>query len=230
MSYLKKTFKTWYNPLSYILNSNYFYQLGKKINTLYNTQQVAPKKENIFKAFELCDYNDLKIVILGQDPYHDFIGKNPRANGLAFANDIDTLHLSPSLKNIHKELESDLGELVLDFDCSLENWAKQGVLLLNTALTVKKGAPISHFKYWEKFTEEVLKTIVLQKPNTLFVLWGKYAQSYKKILNSNSLVYNTIESAHPSPFSYKKGFKGTKPFTKINEHLKLNKQKQIKWT
>lgn len=229
MKYLEKTFKTWYNPLSDLLNSNYFYQLGKKINSLYKLQNVAPKKENIFRAFQLCEYDNLKVVILAQDPYHDFIGKEPRANGLAFANKKDTLHLSPSLKNIHKELESDLNTLILDFDCTLENWAKQGVLLLNTALTVKKGSPISHFHYWKDFTERVLKTIVLNKPNTIFVLWGKYAQSYKEVLSKNSLAYITIESAHPSPFSFKKGFEGSKPFTKINEQLKLNNEKEIKW-
>ena len=229
---LKESFGTWYEPLIDILKSKEFGELGKKVMYAYKNSEVFPRKENIFRAFELSDFNKTKVVILGQDPYHDLVKLNPitpRATGLAFANTSSLASISPSLNNIHKELESDLDILNLNFDTTLESWAKQGVLLLNTALTVERANPTSHSEYWQEFTKQVISTIAKVKPDVMFVLWGKHAQSYEEIINENNLAPSIIKSAHPSPFSANKGFFGSKPFTKINTYLEAINKNPIKW-
>lgn len=220
MSYLKTSFDTWYYPLKNVIESKEFNELGKTLKKEYKTKKICPSFENIFKAFTLCKYDNLKVVILGQDPYHDLIGNQCRATGLAFAN--SKKPISPSLKNILIELENDLWSN--DINPNLEQWAKQGVLLLNTALTVQMGNPLSHAELWNFFTKRVIEN-VSRLPGIVFILWGKNAQSYKKYMDS-FVPPNIIESAHPSPFSANRGFFGSSPFSKANELL-INKK--IKW-
>jgi uracil-DNA glycosylase len=229
---IKESFGSWYEPLKNILSSKLFYDLGVKVMSQYKYKDVFPFQENIFRAFNLCDYDNIKVVILGQDPYHDIIKLSPltpRANGLAFANNKGTISISPSLRNIHEELEQDLNEMILDFDCTLENWAKQGVLLLNTALTVERSKAGSHSEYWKDFTEAIIKKISLTKPEVIYILWGKHAQSYEKTIEENHLAPVIIKSAHPSPFSADKGFFGSKPFSQVNKQLDATNKKEIEW-
>lgn len=184
-----------------------------KVNRIELDETIYPPKDVRFLAFELTPIDKIKVVILGQDPYH---GEN-EANGLAFS--VDIPKLPPSLKNIYKELENDLG--IIKTDGNLRNWAKQGVLLLNTILTVSKDKPLSHKDIgWQDFTIKVIKAINQLDRPICFVLWGSYARSYKKYLtNTNHLI---IEGVHPSPLSSYRGFFGSKPFSKINDYLIKN--------
>ena len=193
----------------------------KYLNKEYNERVIFPLKSNIFKAFSLTNYDNVKVVILGQDPYH---GVN-EANGLAFSVN-ENIKLPPSLKNIFKELESDLN--IKNDKGDLSNWAKQGVLLLNTVLTVVKDTPASHKNIgWEIFTDEVIKIINEKEEPVVFILWGNFARSKKKyITNPKHLI---IESTHPSPFSCNNGFFGSKPFSKTNNFLRKNNIKEIDW-
>ena len=186
----------------------------------YQTKEIYPSYENIFKAFNLCSYKDVKVVILGQDPYH---GIN-EADGLCFS--VSDSKLTPSLRNIFKELESDLG--IIRNNNDLSDWASQGVLLLNTILTVEKDKALSHKDIgWEEITNYVIKQIDDKIDPVIFVLWGKNAQSMKRFITNNR--HYIIESAHPSPLSSYRGFFGSKPFSKINKILKENKMKEIDW-
>ena len=186
----------------------------------YQTKEIYPSYENIFKAFNLCSYKDVKVVILGQDPYH---GIN-EADGLCFS--VSDSKLTPSLRNIFKELESDLG--IIRNNNDLSDWANQGVLLLNTILTVEKDKALSHKDIgWEEITNYVIKQIDDKIDPVIFVLWGKNAQSMKIFITNNR--HYIIESAHPSPLSSYPGFFGSKPFSKINKILKENKMKEIDW-
>ncbi|MDR0899580.1 MAG: uracil-DNA glycosylase [Lactobacillaceae bacterium] len=183
--------------------------LENLINSEYQTNTVFPKKENLFKAFELTPLNQTKVVILGQDPYHEF----GQAQGLSFSVPND-LKAPPSLRNIQKELVDDLG-IVHQND--LTPWAKQGVLLLNTALTVIESKANSHQgMFWEDFTKQVIE-LLSQKGNVVFVLWGKNAQSYRRFVDDNKNYI--ISSAHPSPLSAYRGFFGSRPFSKVNSYL-----------
>ena len=200
---------------------DYYKNMVEYLNNEYKERVIFPLKSNIFKAFSLTDYNNVKVVILGQDPYH---GIN-EANGLAFSVN-DNVKLPPSLKNIFKELESDL--CVKNDKGDLSNWAKQGVLLLNTVLTVVKDTPASHKNIgWEVFTDEVIKIINKKEEPVVFILWGNFARSKKKyITNPKHLI---IESTHPSPFSCNNGFFDSKPFSKTNDFLRKNNIKEIDW-
>ena len=183
---------------------------------------IFPKQQDIFRSLELTDFDDVKVVILGQDPYH---GPN-QAHGLSFSVQ-EGIKQPPSLKNIYKELNTDLG-----FDIPttgfLEPWAKQGVLMLNAVLTVEQADPNSHAnKGWETFTDKIISTISEQKENVVFILWGAYAQKKESLINSDK--HKIIKSAHPSPFSARSGFFESKPFSKTNDYLKNTNQKAINW-
>ena len=213
---------TWDEILNEEYHKEYFKNIVKFINKEYQIKEIYPPKNRILRSLNLTDYNDVKVVILGQDPYHG-IGE---ANGLCFAVS-NGIKLPPSLKNIYKELYNDLGIPISNVG-NLECWAKEGVLLLNTVLTVEKDKPASHKNIgWENFTDAIIKKINEKTTPVVFVLWGNFAKSKKKfITNPKHLV---IESAHPSPFSANYGFFGSKPFSKTNEFLKQNNIKEIDW-
>ncbi len=213
----------WDNILQEEYHKDYFKKIVDFINKEYKTKTIFPPKGRILKAFTLTDYDDVKVVILGQDPYHGM----GEANGLCFAVS-DGIKLPPSLKNIYKELESDIGVKPANVG-NLECWAKEGVLLLNAVLTVEKDKAASHKNIgWEIFTDTVIKKLNEKKEPIVFILWGNFARSKKQfITNSNHYV---IESSHPSPFSANYGFFGSKPFSKTNNYLNSRGLKEIDWT
>lgn len=182
------------------------------------TAQTYPSKENVLKALELTAPEDVKVVILGQDPYHT----PGAAQGLSFSVP-DDKPAQPSLRNILKELKDDIGERESH---DLTNWAKQGVLLLNTVLTVRKGAPNSHANLgWEKFTDEIITYLDSLDQPIVFILWGNYAQKKESLITNKYI----IKSPHPSPFSAHRGFFGSKPFSKANDYLIANGVEPIDW-
>jgi len=213
MSKLENIFgEGWYGLLGDLLISEDFKNIGRTLNK--SKKKYYPERENIFNAFKLCPLEKLKVVILGQDPYHD-----GSATGLAFSNRSDSTTLSPSLRNILKEVENNASNgLKLDQDPNLERWAKQGVLLLNTALTVEKGNPGSHADLWDKFTIEVLKKISKEISAIVYILWGSYAKGYLEYINRETNFI--LASPHPSPLSASRGFFGNKHFSKCNQVLK----------
>lgn len=200
----------------------YFRKIVVTINMAYKQKIMYPSKNKIMQALKMTDYDDVKVVILGQDPYH---GEN-EANGLAFAVN-DGIKLPPSLRNIYKELKDDLG-IEIATTGNLECWAKEGVLLLNAILTVEKDKPASCRNFgWEEFSDAIIKKINEKDSPVVFILWGNFARSKKKyITNPKHLV---IESTHPSPFSAHNGFFGSKPFSKTNNFLEKNNIKKIDW-
>ncbi len=213
---------SWDNVLQEEYNKDYFKKIVKFINKEYKEKVIFPPKNKILRALSLTDYDQVKVVILGQDPYHG-VGE---ANGLAFAVN-NGIKLPPSLKNIYKELEDDLGIKAASVG-NLECWAKEGVLLLNAVLTVEKDKAASHKNIgWEYFTDSIIKKINEKDEPVVFILWGNFAKSKKEfITNPKHLV---IESSHPSPFSVSYGFFGSKPFSKTNNFLKKNNIKEIDW-
>ena len=212
----------WDRILESEFKKDYFYKLLCDVNKVYNEKTVFPKKEEVFNAFRYTSYKNLKVVILGQDPYHG-VGE---AEGLSFSVPIG-IRKPPSLVNIFKELNDDLG-VAIPQSGSLHSWAKEGVLLLNAVLTVIKDSPASMRNMgWENFTDNVIKIINQKEEPVVFILWGNFARSKKKfITNPKHLV---ISSAHPSPFSVNYGFFGSKPFSKTNDFLKKNGLEEIKW-
>lgn len=213
----------WFYILKERLSPEYQAELKKFIDTAYNSSSdIYPKQENIFKALELTSLANTKVIIVGQDPYH-----TPGvAQGLSFSvpNDSKT---PPSLKNIFKELYDDTGIIKLNND--LTNWAKQGVLLLNAVLTVEAHKPNSHANIiWETLTDEIIKITNEDDKPKVFVLWGKFAQT--KIALIDNPKHLVITSPHPSPFSARKGFFGSKPFSKINNFLTQNNLSTIEWS
>ena len=213
----------WLDKLQSEFNQPYFQKLNQFVQDQYNDSVVYPDKELIYEAFNQTHFKDVKVVIIGQDPYH---GEN-QAHGLSFS--VKNNHkLPPSLKNIYKELSCDL-EVTVPKTGNLTPWAEQGVLLLNATLTVSAKSPGSHQKKgWEIFTDRIIELISNEKENIVFILWGKYAQNKGVIINE--LKHLTIKSPHPSPFSARRGFFGSQPFSKTNEYL-LNKNiKPIDWT
>ena len=213
---------TWDNLLTEEVKKDYFKELIEYVNNEYKTKTIYPKKTEVFNAFKYTDYKDVKVVILGQDPYH---GPN-QAEGLSFSVSNEVIK-PPSLKNIFKELESDL-KIPFPEHNSLKPWAKEGVLLLNAVLTVEEHKPASHAnKGWETFTDEIIKIINKKDEPVVFILWGNYAREKKKfITNPNHYI---IESPHPSPFSARNGFFGSNPFSKTNDFLKRQEIKEINW-
>jgi len=203
-------------------NKDYFKNILKQVEKEYKEKTCYPPKNEIFNAFRYTTYENLKVVIIGQDPYH---GVN-QAEGLSFSVK-NTVSRPPSLQNIFKELESDLG-IKIPINNSLIPWAKEGVLLLNAVLTVEEKKPASHQMIgWEIFTDEVIRIINKKESPVVFILWGNFARNKKKLItNPNHFI---IESPHPSPFSAYNGFFGSKPFSKTNNYLISKGIKPINW-
>ena len=215
--------KTWYLKLEKQFSSHYMEDLRKFLGSEKKQGKIIyPSIDKIFRAFDLTSFNTVRVVILGQDPYH---GQN-QANGLSFSVELG-IPTPPSLRNIYKELTSDLG-IEPPNHGNLEHWAREGVLLLNTCLTVENGIANSHQgQGWEIFTDAVLSVINAEKVNIIFVLWGRKAQKKKKFIDiSKHLI---IESAHPSPLSAHNGFFGSRPFSKINSYLSTNNLPPVNW-
>ncbi len=204
------------------INKEYFRNLLSFIKKEYKEKTIYPKQTDIFKAFRNTSYKDTKVVILGQDPYH---GEN-QAEGLSFSVKVG-VSKPPSLKNIFKELHDDLGCSIPEHG-SLVKWSEEGVLLLNTVLTVEKDKAASHKDIgWETFTDSVIKKLNEKESPVVFILWGSFARS-KKSLITNPIHY-IVESPHPSPFSAYNGFFGSKPFSKTNNFLNSKGLKPINW-
>tara|TARA_B110001454_G_scaffold142796_1_gene132580 strand:- start:1472 stop:2149 length:678 start_codon:yes stop_codon:yes gene_type:complete len=186
-------------------------------------KEIFPRSSLIFNAFNYCEFENIKVVILGQDPYHG-VGQ---AHGLSFSVP-EKIPLPPSLINIYKEISTDL-EVEVDYkNGNLERWAKQGVFLLNSTLTVEKSKPLSHSKIgWNIFTDKVIEVLSSKRKNLVFILWGKYAQN--KLQNINLDKHFVIKSVHPSPLSSYRGFFGSKPFSKANKYLRSKNIKEINW-
>ena len=212
----------WDNLLKHEYKKDYFKNLEKFVNDEYKNKTVYPKINEVYNAFRYTSFNDVKVVIIGQDPYH---GEN-QAEGLCFSVKKGVTK-PPSLVNIFKELHDDLG-CEIPKNGSLVEWTKQGILLLNAVLTVEKDKAASHrAKGWEQFTDEVIRIVNDKDKPVVFILWGSYARS-KKGLITNKIHY-IIESAHPSPLSAYNGFFGSKPFSKANDFLIKKGLKPINW-
>lgn len=211
---MKEIFKNdWQEILQDEFEKDYYKNLRKLLIEEYKHYEIFPKAENIFNAFHYTAYKDVKVLILGQDPYHN-VGQ---AHGLAFSVK-EGVKIPPSLQNIYKELNSDLGIPIANTGY-LKSWADEGIMLLNTTLTVRAHQPMSHAKIgWEIFTNAVIEKINEKKEPVVYILWGNHAKARKKFINNkNHLI---IEGVHPSPLSANKGFFGSKPFSRANEFLK----------
>ncbi len=215
---------SWQTHLAKEFAAPYFSALTTFVKEEYRTATIYPHPKNIFRAFDLCPFEKVKVVILGQDPYH---GEH-QANGLAFAVE-DTTRIPPSLQNIFKEIQTDLGgEAQPPKDGNLTHWAKQGVLLLNATLTVRAHAPGSHQAHgWEKFTDAVVRALSEEREHLVFMLWGKYAKA--KGAHIDRRKHLVLEAAHPSPFSAHTGFFGCKHFSRANEYLVAHNELPIRW-
>lgn len=222
MSVDVKIHPSWKALLGTEFDKPYFHDLIAFVRSEYATQTVYPPGKEIFAAFDACPFEDVHVVILGQDPYH---GRG-QANGLCFSVH-DGVRMPPSLVNIFKEIHKDLGKPVPSSG-DLQRWARQGVLLLNATLTVRESSPASHQgKGWETFTDSVVRCISEKKSGVVFLLWGAYAQKKGEIIDrARHLV---LMSAHPSPFSADRGFFGNKHFSKTNDYLRSKGLKEIEW-
>lgn len=213
---------SWKSRLDEEFTKSYFSDLTDFVRQEYSTELVYPPPKQIFSAFDYCPFDKVKVVILGQDPYHG----PGQANGLSFSV-ADGVRIPPSLKNIYKELQADLGKQFSDSG-NLERWAKQGVLLLNATLTVRAGNAGSHQnKGWEEFTDAVVHKLAEEKEHLVFILWGAYAQKKGAFIDENK--HLVIKSPHPSPFSADRGFFGSKPFSQTNSYLEENGLSGIDW-
>jgi uracil-DNA glycosylase len=215
--------ESWKEKLADEFSKEYFEKLTEFVKNEYKEGTVYPGPKNIFRAFELCPFEKVKVVILGQDPYH-----GPRqANGLSFAVE-ESEKIPPSLQNIFKEISADFDKKLIHTTGDLSRWAVQGVLLLNATLTVRAHTAGSHQgRGWEEFTDAVIKVLSEEREHLVFILWGNYAKAKgAHIDRSKHLV---IESAHPSPFSAANGFFGSKPFTRANTYLLENGETPIDW-
>ncbi len=213
---------SWKDRLNDEFSKPYFIELVEFVKQEYTAQTVYPPGSEIFRAFDHCPFNDTKLVIIGQDPYHG----PQQANGLCFSVR-DGIKHPPSLKNIFKEIQDDMGTPIPESG-DLERWAKQGVLLLNATLTVRASSAGSHQnKGWELFTDAVIKTLSDEKENLVFLLWGAYAQKKGVVIDKSK--HHVLESAHPSPFSVHRGFFGNKHFSKANAFLESKGLQPIEW-
>tara|TARA_B100001758_G_C18328104_1_gene567187 strand:- start:220 stop:885 length:666 start_codon:yes stop_codon:yes gene_type:complete len=213
---------SWKELLQEEFSKKYFQTLVKFIKKEYSSQKIYPKGSLIFNAFNYCSFDDVKVIILGQDPYHGY----NQAHGLSFSV-LEGVKKPPSLVNIFKELKNDIGKKIPESG-NLENWAQQGVLMLNSILTVRKGEPGSHReKGWELFTDSVIDVISQKTSKKVFMLWGAYAQKKGKKIDRNK--HLVLEAAHPSPFSAHTGFFNTNHFSRCNEYLNLYNIQEIKW-
>ncbi len=213
---------SWKKKLQNHLETEKFRDLYTFVNSEYEREIIYPAYNHIFNAFEQTSFEETKVVILGQDPYH----KQGQAHGLAFSVAGDA-KIPPSLKNILKEVRSDIGESLITSG-DLTAWAKQGVLLLNSVLTVKQNSPASHANQgWEDFTDYVIKTLSEEKDHLVFILWGSYAQKKRSIIDTSK--HLVLESPHPSPLSSYRGFFGSRPFSKTNSFLRKMEIRTISW-
>ncbi|MDN5125796.1 uracil-DNA glycosylase [Aliarcobacter butzleri] len=214
---------TWKDIIENEQQKLYYEKLKEEIDKRYENSIVFPEKKNIFKAFSLTKFEDLKVVILGQDPYHG-IGQ---AQGLSFSTP-SNIKNPPSMVNILKEINDDLGKKSVCEDGDLTPWAKQGIMLLNTILTVEQGLAKSHHNLgWEIFTDNIIKYISDNKENVIFLLWGSPAISKTKLIDKNK--HFILTAPHPSPLSVYRGFYGCKHFSKTNEILKKLNKEEIIW-
>ncbi len=213
---------SWKNKLQGEFEKSYFKTLFNFIYAEYSTQQIFPPAKLIFNAFDKCPFHAVKVVIIGQDPYHNL----GQANGLCFSVN-EGIKIPPSLANIYKEIAEDLGKPIPKSG-NLEHWSHQGVLLLNATLTVRAHNAGSHQgKGWEQFTNTVIDTLSKECNNIVFLLWGNYAQQKGKSIDENK--HLVLRSPHPSPLSAHRGFFGNKHFSTANEYLVEHNKKPIDW-
>ena len=224
---LKTQLKGWYPVLQETIESKYFSDVKKSLKEDMKTEEIYPKGSDIMKSFNLCPIENTKVVIIGQDPYHD-----GTATGLAFANPTKCEVISPSLRIIKEELETSVGIIALPFNQNLEHWAEQGVLLLNTSLTVKQGSPGSHIVLWDNFTRTLIENFSKLKSKVVYMLWGKHAQGYEKSIASGNHI---LTASHPVNEIYrgknKGGFLGCDHFNLANEIIadEHGEDEQIEW-
>lgn len=214
---------SWKKILSPFLRGDFFKKLQETIEHEYRTQTIFPQLKNVFNAFNSTPFDRVTVIIIGQDPYH-----NPgQAHGLSFSVPKGT-PLPPSLRNIYREIESDLGVSKDYGNGDLSTWAEQGVLLLNSVLTVRENEPGSHAnRGWEKFSDYVIEQISNRKEHCVFILWGKYAEQKRTLIDESR--HLVLSSPHPSPFSAHKGFFGNRHFTLANDYLNKHGKKPIEW-
>ena len=213
--------KSWYDLLKDEFQKDYFKKLQEFLKVEYSKYEIYPPEDKIFNALNHVPYDKIKVVIIGQDPYHE----PGQAQGMSFSVP-ENVEIPPSLVNMMKEIESDLGIKCYN-NGNLERWANQGVLLLNTVLTVRRGQANSHKdKGWEILTRKIIEIIGKREKPIVFLLWGSYAQSYENLIGPQHLV---LKSPHPSPLSAYRGFFGCKHFSKCNEFLKQNNEEPIDW-
>lgn len=213
---------TWHTMLEHEIEQPYFHKLEEFVDEERRNYTVYPPEPEVFSAFELTPFEQVNVLLLGQDPYHDA----NQAHGLCFSVR-PGVKPPPSLINIFKELHDDLG-------CRIPNngylvpWAKQGILMLNAVLTVRAHAPNSHKNHgWERFTDAAIKRVNEKDETVVFVLWGGYAQKKRDLIDTQK--HRIVEAAHPSPLSAKKGFFGSRPFSRINDALRVARKKEIDW-
>ncbi len=218
-----KIAESWRQVLATEFEKPYFQKLTAWVRGEYATATVYPLGSQIFHAFDACPFEEVKVVILGQDPYH---GKN-QAHGLAFSVN-EGVRTPPSLQNIFKELQDDLPGTPAPANGNLDRWAQQGVLLLNATLTVRAATPGSHQKKgWEEFTDEVIRQVSAGRPHVVFILWGTYAQKKEELIDAGK--HLILKAAHPSPYSADRGFFGSKPFSQTNAWLEKHGEQPIVW-
>jgi uracil-DNA glycosylase len=219
---LERLPKSWGRVLGDEFGKDYFLELRRFLENEYGQKKIFPVKENIFKAFEVTPFEEVKVVILGQDPYHG----EGQAEGLSFSVPAG-VKLPPSLKNIYKEIISEFGGEMPESG-NLEKWAEQGVFLLNATLTVEEGRPASHNgRGWEEFTDRVIGALAREREVLVFMLWGKFAQSKASLIDGRK--HLILQAAHPSPFSAYRGFFACDHFKKANEYLCQRGKSPINW-
>ncbi len=212
----------WESMLQQEFTRSYFKVLSESVTTAYIKQKVYPPAQQVFRALELCPFNSVKVVIIGQDPYH----ASGQAHGLSFSVQ-EEIRQPPSLRNIFKELKEDIEDFEIPASGNLESWAKQGVLMLNTILTVQESMPGSHKQFgWELFTDAIIKLICEKKENVVFLLWGNYAISKSPLIDSSK--HLVLTAAHPSPLA-RGAFFGSKHFSKTNKYLVEKGLSPVDW-
>lgn len=215
--------ESWQRILAPEFEKEYFGILIERVRQAYTTGRIYPKGKDIFAAFDLCPFDKVKVVILGQDPYHG----PGQAHGLSFSVQ-DGVAIPPSLRNIYKELSDDMGVAYSPTSGNLTHWARQGVLLLNASLTVEEHRPMSHSTIgWHIFTDNVIRAISKEKEHVVFILWGSFAGSKRGLIDETK--HLVLSSAHPSPMSVHRGFFGSKPFSKANYFLFAHGLAPIQW-
>ena len=222
MLFRNKLEKSWENKMKEEFEKDYFSILNQFLKQEYKEQTIFPEKKLIFNTLNSTPFNKVKVVIIGQDPYHE----KGQAHGLSFSV-TEGIKTPPSLVNIFKEIESDL-KINNHGKGDLTKWAKQGVLLLNATLTVRENTPGSHQnKGWEQFTDQIISTISEERKDLVFLLWGKFAQNKAKLIDKNK--HHILMSSHPSPLSSYRGFLGCKHFSECNNILKRDNKTEINW-